>query len=210
MTVEPRKLGLRFTLATIAVPALALAAALVAYVRHGGSAGAPEEPVEPPVGSIVPIGRLVPSAEGEDSLVVVGEQLPEADRDKAVGLVLTGNVRATLQWCACETGMMFMAPKRVHLVRETVKDGRSLLVDAGEAFGGDTETDRSRAETWLSIMESLGYDAALPGPDAFAFGAEFVHKNLFQSSVPWVCANLRRESEGGGKGPRAIAVHEIG
>lgn len=120
--------------------------------------------------------------------VAVGEEIPASEAEGAIPIVVTGNVQAMLQWCACETGRGFLAAKRATVIRQE-REG-AILIDAGEAFSGDTELDRRRGETQLRIMESLGYDAALLGPDAFALGADFPSDVLLRSGVSWACANL--------------------
>ncbi len=124
----------------------------------------------------------------------VGEELSAAEAEGAIPLVVTGNVQAMLQWCACETGRGFLAAKRATVIRKE-REG-AILIDAGEAFSGDTDLDRQRGETHLRIMESLGYDAALLGPDAFALGAGFAADKLSKSKVIWACANLVLDGKG--------------
>lgn len=131
------------------------------------------------------------------STVAVGEELPEAERAGAIRLVATGNVESLLQWCACETGKGFLAAKRAHLIRTTLEGKPAILLDAGRAFAGDSGLDLRRGEASLGIMESLGYDAALLGPDAMALDKagllgdeESFLKRLSRSTVAWTCSNL--------------------
>ncbi|MEK7867416.1 MAG: multiheme c-type cytochrome [Planctomycetota bacterium] len=133
--------------------------------------------------------QLAPAAR-QDSTVVVGEDLPQGEAAGAIRLVVTGNVEALLQWCACETGKGFLSAKRVHLIREASKGQRALLIDAGRAFSGVSDLDRKRGEAHLATMESLGYDTALLGPDAWALGDGFSVDRLSRSTIGWTCSNL--------------------
>ncbi|MEK7867412.1 MAG: multiheme c-type cytochrome [Planctomycetota bacterium] len=132
--------------------------------------------------------RGAPDAPAPTLTVAVGDEIPASEAKGAIPIVVTGNVQAMLQWCACETGTGFLAAKRATVIRQE-REG-AILIDAGEAFSGDTDLDRRRGVTQLQIMESLGYDAALLGPDALALGAEFPPAVLSQSEVAWACANL--------------------
>lgn len=135
-----------------------------------------------------PPGGGSPASQAPTLTVAVGQELPAEEVEGAIPIVATGNVQATLQWCACETGRGFLAAKRATVIRSE-REG-AILIDAGEAFSGDSDLDRQRGETQLRIMESLGYDAALFGPDALALGAEFASEALLKSTIVWACANL--------------------
>lgn len=135
-----------------------------------------------------PRGGGSPSDPSPTLTVAVGQELSAEDADGAAPIVVTGNVQAMLQWCACETGRGFLAAKRAAVIRKEAEG--ALLIDAGEAFSGDSYLDRQRGDTQLQIMESLGYDAALLGPDAFALGGDLAVDKLPRSSVVWACANL--------------------
>jgi len=135
-----------------------------------------------------PLGGQPPVDQAPSLTVAVGQELSAEEAEGAIPIVVTGNVQAMLQWCACETGTGFLAAKRATVIRQ--ERGGAILLDAGEAFSGDSDLDRQRGETQLRIMESLGYDAALLGPDAFALGTDFATGTLLQSKVIWACANL--------------------
>lgn len=127
---------------------------------------------------------------------VVGAELPLEDRAGALRLLVTCNIRGVLQWCACETGRSFLAAKRSQLLREATggeAGASSILIDAGNAFSGDSATDVERARTMLSIMSSLGYRAALLGPDVYGLGKEF-RREVREGKVPFACASLASES----------------
>lgn len=141
-------------------------------------------------------GSASPPAE-TDRMIVVGSEGPSGSADETLTLLVTGNTQATLQWCACNTGRTFMASKRATVIRDLKRamPGATLL-DAGEAFGsaailrrgGTDETERANSQ--LSLMESLEYDFGVLGPDTALLGSAFIAR-LRSSHTQWLCANLK-------------------
>ena len=58
-------------------------------------------------------------------------------------------------------------------VKEDTADGK-LIVDAGDAFSGSAFTNLSEGESISQIMNSVGYNAYVPGSHDFEYGTRCV------------------------------------
>jgi 2',3'-cyclic-nucleotide 2'-phosphodiesterase (5'-nucleotidase family) len=73
-------------------------------------------------------------------------------------------------------------------MRASFKD--VVLVDAGDAFGGRSESEKRKAEVVLRSMGLMGYDAFCVGESELEFGTEFLLDAARETKVPLVSANL--------------------
>jgi 2',3'-cyclic-nucleotide 2'-phosphodiesterase (5'-nucleotidase family) len=73
-------------------------------------------------------------------------------------------------------------------MRASFKD--VVLVDAGDAFGGRSESEKRKAEVVLRSMGLMGYDAFCVGESELEFGTEFLLDAARETKVPLVGANL--------------------
>jgi len=76
----------------------------------------------------------------------------------------------------------------VDSMRASFKD--VVLVDAGDAFGGRSESEKRKAEVVLRSMGIMGYDAFCVGESELEFGTEFLLDAARETKVPLVGANL--------------------
>lgn len=69
-------------------------------------------------------------------------------------------------------------------------DKNTLVIDAGDAFHGDTVANLSQGGAVLSIMNEIGYNYFLPGNHDFNFGKERLLELTHDGSFKTICSNL--------------------
>ena len=76
------------------------------------------------------------------------------------------------------------------LKKELSKEGPVFVVDAGDFLQGSASGLISHGLTSVEVMNSVGYDLAVPGNHEFDYGLEtFLHR-ASELSFPLICANL--------------------
>ncbi|MBI4083769.1 MAG: hypothetical protein HY423_14285, partial [Candidatus Lambdaproteobacteria bacterium] len=89
-------------------------------------------------------------------------------------------------------GLAHLAPAIAGLRRS---DPGLVLLDAGDALGGDPTTERPGAPAIppiLGALNRLGYDALAPGVAELAAGLETAERLRAASAFPWLAANVLR------------------
>lgn len=94
-----------------------------------------------------------------------------------------------------ETGKFIGYSKIGSYISQTKHDNKNtLIIDAGDAFHGDTVANLSQGQAVLSIMNEIGYNYFLPGNHDFNFGKERLLKLTHDGSFKTICSNLLNKS----------------
>ena len=75
------------------------------------------------------------------------------------------------------------------------RDYNVLLVDNGDAIAGEPVGLLTRGDAIIDIMNSMGYDAAIPGNHEFDFGIEQFLSLTKKANFPYLSCNFNKEGE---------------
>lgn len=67
--------------------------------------------------------------------------------------------------------------------------GRTLLVDAGDAWQGTYISNENKGQAVTQVMSLLGYDAQAVGNHDFDWGQDVLRQRTQEASYPFLCAN---------------------
>jgi 2',3'-cyclic-nucleotide 2'-phosphodiesterase (5'-nucleotidase family) len=67
--------------------------------------------------------------------------------------------------------------------------GRTLLVDAGDAWQGTYISNENKGQAVTQVMSLLGYDAQAVGNHDFDWGQDVLRQRTQEASFPFLCAN---------------------
>ncbi|MBU0741761.1 bifunctional metallophosphatase/5'-nucleotidase [bacterium] len=80
---------------------------------------------------------------------------------------------------------------------EAARRGESvLMVDVGDFFQGTPVGAKTQGDAVVEYFNAMGYDCIVPGNHDFDLGRENTMRLSSQTDAPWLCANLRDESDG--------------
>jgi 5'-nucleotidase len=80
-------------------------------------------------------------------------------------------------------------------IRDEAGAGNTMLLDAGDVFGGTVYYSLYRGQADTYFMEQLGYDVVCPGNHEFDDGAAVLSGFLESADFPIVCANVDFSAE---------------
>ncbi len=118
---------------------------------------------------------------------------------KEIVILYTGQTHAMLYPCSCLKEPDGGVARRATLIKQLRKKyPDALLLDSGGFFAGglmdeytqNTELDMQRTSVNLKEMELMKYDALAISPDEFNFGAEFLRKNISETKLNFLSANI--------------------
>ncbi len=92
-----------------------------------------------------------------------------------------------------QTGKFIGYSKIASYISQVKDNKNTLIIDAGDAFHGDTVANLSQGQAVLSIMNEIGYNYFLPGNHDFNFGKERLSKLVHDGSFKTICSNLLNE-----------------
>jgi 5'-nucleotidase len=96
------------------------------------------------------------------------------------------------------------------VIRAIQKDNsRLLLLDAGNSFSGK-KADKSDHKETLSLMNSLRYDAVLPGHRDLKSGTAYLQEQLVNYSIPAVASNYALNDSGLGSAIQSYKIIKKG
>lgn len=73
-----------------------------------------------------------------------------------------------------------------------------ILLDDGDTIQGDSQSFLFKGAPIIECMNALRYDAMAIGNHEFNFGQDVLALRKWESSFPWLSANVLRETPGGG------------
>ena len=113
-------------------------------------------------------------------------ETPPEERDLII--LFTSDVH-----CGIDQGWGFAG---LYAIKEKLsEDYNVLLVDNGDAIQGETVGLLSRGEAIIDIMNTVGYDAAIPGNHEFDYGMEQFLALTKKADFPYLSCNFNKEGE---------------
>ena len=76
------------------------------------------------------------------------------------------------------------------------QDEPMLIVDVGDFFQGTPVGTKTQGDAVAEYFNTLDYDVIVPGNHDFDMGRENTERLADLTKAPWICANLRDESDG--------------
>lgn len=93
-----------------------------------------------------------------------------------------------------ENGKFIGYSKIASYISQTKSENKNtLIIDAGDAFHGDTVANLSQGKAVLNIMNQIGYDYFVPGNHDFNFGKEKLMELTKSGSFKTICSNLLKD-----------------
>ena len=84
----------------------------------------------------------------------------------------------------------------LYAVKESLsQDNYVLLVDDGDAIQGEPIGTMTKGEAIIDIMNTVGYDIAIPGNHEFDYGMERFMELVEMADFPYISCNFHREGE---------------
>jgi len=170
----------------------ALLLALVMLLMVGCASSKKEEtkPTETPAESAEPAGNSEP-AEGEpaEPAEPTPEPEPEVEKTGEIVILYTSDVH-----CGIDQGFGYAGLAQVRDSLE--KSGAyTLLVDDGDSIQGEPIGTLSRGESIIELMNTVGYDVAIPGNHEFDYGMDHFLELTKKADFPYVSSNFNKEGE---------------
>jgi len=93
--------------------------------------------------------------------------------------------------CGIEQGWGYAG---LYAVKEALSQTKNvLLVDDGDAIQGEPVGTMTRGEAIINIMNTVGYDVAIPGNHEFDYGMERFFELVEMADFPYISANFNKE-----------------
>ena len=107
---------------------------------------------------------------------------------KDVKILFTSDVH-----CAIDQGWGYGG---IYAVKQSLsEDYHVLLADDGDAVQGEPIGLMTRGETIIDIMNTTGYDMAIPGNHEFDYGMDVFLKLAERAEFPYISCNFNKEGE---------------
>lgn len=120
-------------------------------------------------------------------IALIAHGILRPDRNASLKIIYTGNMKGQITSTEEYAGYAKIAS----LAKEAASDGSHvLLLDAGNCLGGNTNAEVDEGQSVLSIMNSVGYDALVPGPLDFIYGSDNLLSLRSKASFPFLAANI--------------------
>ena len=84
----------------------------------------------------------------------------------------------------------------LYAVKESLSaDNHVMLVDDGDAIQGEPIGTMTKGEAIIDIMNTVGYDIAIPGNHEFDYGMDVFMNLTEKASFPYISCNFNKEGE---------------
>ncbi len=95
--------------------------------------------------------------------------------------------------CGIEQGWGYAG---LYAVKEALSQTKNvLLVDDGDSVQGEPVGTMTRGEAIINIMNTVGYDVAIPGNHEFDYGMDRFFELVEMADFPYISANFNKEGE---------------
>ena len=112
----------------------------------------------------------------------------DGEEEKDLAILYTSDVH-----CGIDQGWGYAG---LYAVKENLsKDYNVLLVDDGDAIQGEPIGTMTTGEAIIDIMNSMGYDVAIPGNHEFDYGVERFLELAGKANFPYISCNFNKEGE---------------
>ncbi len=121
---------------------------------------------------------------------VIGHFIFRPDRNAALKIVYSGDIQGQI---AYEGGLYAGYEKIAAIAREAANDGSDvLLLDTGNCLGGNEAAEMDDGRSIIALMNAAGYDAMVPGPLDFIYGADTLSSLRAEAGFPFLAANIKK------------------
>ena len=120
--------------------------------------------------------------------VFSGSVFADGAEDKDILILYTSDVH-----CGIDRGWGYAG---VYAAKQQLaSDYNILLVDDGDAFQGEPIGTMTKGESIINIMNTLGYDVAIPGNHDFDYGMDRFLELVKKANFPYISCNFNKEGE---------------
>ncbi len=120
--------------------------------------------------------------------VLGGSAFADGAEDKDILILYTSDVH-----CGVSQGWGYAGLAAVK--EQLSKDYNVLLVDDGDHIQGEPIGTMTTGESIIRIMNTLGYDAAIPGNHEFDYGVDRFLELTKMANFPYISCNFNKEGE---------------
>lgn len=125
------------------------------------------------------------------SVVTFAEDLKATAVSKSITIIHTNDVHARV--LEDKTGIGYAKVAAIAADYSTKTGADPILVDAGDAFHGQTIATLEHGESIVNIMNKAGYDVMAPGNHDFNYGAERLLELAAKASFKIISSNVRNK-----------------
>lgn len=123
------------------------------------------------------------------AVALIAHGIFRPDRNASLKIIYTGNMEGQTEGTEEYAGYARIAS----LAKEAASDGSHvLLLDAGNCLGGSSNAETGEGASIISIMNTVGYDALVPGPLDFIYGSDALSSLRSKASFPFLAANIMK------------------
>jgi len=122
-------------------------------------------------------------------IALIAHGILRPDRNASLKIIYTGDVEGQIDGTEEYAGYARIAS----LAKEAASDGSHvLLLDAGNCLGGSINAEVDEGQSMVSIMNTVGYDALVPGPLDFIYGSDALSSLRSKAAFPFLAANIMK------------------
>ncbi len=124
--------------------------------------------------------------------LISGCSLSNQAKDLDLKIIFTNDIHGKITGDeGIENGKFIGYSKIASYISQVKNENKNtLVIDAGDAFHGDTVANLSQGQAVLSIMNQIGYDYFMPGNHDFNFGKDRLVEITENGSFKTICSNL--------------------
>ena len=152
----------------------------------GPESGAPDAGLE---GGTAEAGPGEASSETEMQSAADTAAPAPAEKNGDVIILFTSDIH-----CGVDDGFGFVGLQQMRDSLEA-RGFTTLLVDDGDAIQGEIMGILTKGEAMIDLMNSLKYDAAIPGNHEFDYGSERFLELTEKAEFPFISCNLNKDGE---------------
>lgn len=120
-------------------------------------------------------------------IALIAHCILRPDRNASLKIIYTGNMEGQVESTEEYAGYARIAS----LAKKLASDGSHvLLLDAGNSLGGSINAEVDEGQSMISIMNTVGYDALVPGTVDFSYGIDTLLSLRSKASFPFLAANI--------------------
>ena len=119
----------------------------------------------------------------------IGEDDPAAKKTGDIMILFTSDVH-----CGVDQGFGYAGLEQIRRSFES-QGYETILVDNGDSVQGETMGMLTKGEANIELMNSMRYDAAIPGNHEFDYGMEQFLKLADMAEFPYISCNFNKEGK---------------
>ena len=123
-------------------------------------------------------------------VALIAHTILRPDRNATLRIIYTSDMQGQITY---SDGQYAGYEKVAALSHKLSSEGdHVLLLDAGNCLGDSVIAEMDNGQSILSLMNTMQYDAMVPGPMDFVYGADTLSSLRSKASFPFLAANITK------------------